>query len=302
MVAGLVMLWLIKSISVALGATRASYVRSFFALSLSVLMTGLLWFVILTYFENIWLRTIATLFFYFMLPTYVFSEILGLLARKALVAHVSSLFITLILMLVLATMLFFSGFFSGIGSGARAEFSIRGLLDLPYTVSTYFKLTKMQSIVNRLCACVEEPACVLTNKVKLLVMLAPENTEIFTPGQLQSLENIKQIMDECLVTFNSLEEQEIHWEKAEAEQRRALRDDRARLKARQVYSADKLDALNKYLGKTILVWTKHDDIYKGELIKKTNKNIELREFRDNGTYFVRGITLRVIKQVEIEEE
>ena len=208
----LIALWSLKSVCAYFDTSYASYKRASLALVIALAITVLIDFVLLSYF-SFWVGFALSVFFYLLLPTYVYSQVFVLSVGKGLLTHVASSALTLMLFLLILLALLFSGFFSGLGVGARSELSITGLLDLPHTIKSYVVLSKIQKAAQTLCGCIEDNACVFTQRSKLDSLLAENDPASYSQEQRDKLKNINQLTADCMANYHVLIQQREAWKK-----------------------------------------------------------------------------------------
>ncbi len=294
-IAVLLALWSCKRTCLILGAKKITYLRCFTAQIVALALTSLIMFVVFSYLDS-WSSIGLQLFFVIVLPAYVYAQACHLPFIKGLVLHVVTILLTLLLLLLLTVGLLFSGFFSGIGIGVKPTWSISALLDLPYTIKSYFELTEIQVVANGLCACVDDTACVMVHKENLRRLLKNVNaSDTYSAAQRSQLAALQQTADDCYASYQTTEQQSAIWLNAQDEPIKQAADVAPPQKPQGPQHIP-VSALPNYQGKWVQIQLKNGKVHSGEVTDVGKYSVELRESRAGG-YIAAPVKIDEIEQI-----
>ena len=290
----LVTLRAVKYLSHYFGAENTTYKHCAMVILLSLVITGLIDFVIISNLHNWWIALCFTV----VLPSYIVTKTFGLSFLKGFLTAILSAMISLVLGSILVLVFIYSGLFSGLGVGLTAEVSTRSLTEMPRLITNFVDLTRLQVLAHRACQCIDDKQCIYRYMAKFEHGVSNLNLLHYTPYQHRQLNELQQIVQDCVITYQNIESRSQRWENAKDDGQ--LIGVEHKKKKQFKYRTVAIHDLGKFRDKIIIMELDDGHILKGRLLRVTPLYIKFREFTEEG-YDEQRVHIKDIHLVKVRQ-
>ena len=288
----MIIIWTIKTFATFLGARSANYWRSTLAIVASFVVTSLLCLIIFNHFDKWWL----SLFFIVLIPSYAVSQVFRLALARSFFVMFGSLLVSAVLGYVLLLVFIFSGLFSGLGVGLVSHVSMANVLSMPQKINNYVQLTRLQLEGHQVCRCIDNTQCFYGSMAKFNHGAASINLQQATFREQQLLQQLRQTVYDCYLTFQNIESRAEVWESADLE--RDLTDHHLKSQLQYEYLEVPVAALGAYQDRIMVLKLTNGRLVQGRLLRMKIGHLLFREFTELG-FKEKSLLLRQIDSAQV---